>query len=61
MEQLDDVMTIIKLLQSFAGYLSMEKGDRKGLVCSCSLLARLYNALIRFGEALNGFRDALPW
>ena len=48
------------LVQSFAGYLSMEIGNRKGLVCSCGLLTRLCSAFIRFGEALSRFRAALP-
>ena len=47
------------LLQIFAGYLSMEIGNR--LVCSCGLLTRLCSTLIRFGAAVNRFRDALPW
>ena len=37
------------------------KGNRKDLVCSCGHLNGLCNALIRFGAAIIGFRDALPW
>ena len=48
-------------IQSFAGYLSIEIGNRKDLVCSCGLLSGLCSAFIRFGAVVTRFRDALPW
>ena len=40
-------------IQSFAGYLSIEMGIGKDLVCSCGLLNRLCSAFIRFGVVVT--------